>query len=151
MKNYTKDFIKLEKDLKELSSLMTRCKNPFFAKDLYQDELEIFLYLAEFGPKTMKNLAEYISVKPNVMSSIAASLEKKGMVSRFGGLKDRRQVWMEIEPKWKQVYQMYIKEQEKISQIIIETIGEKNVSTLLEMLSKSIDKINKMPLVKRSV
>ncbi len=151
MERHRRNFAELTEKLIKLARLTNAYRNPFFVEDLYQDEREVFFYLTETGPKTMKELAEYVSVKPNVMTSIAARLQEKGMISRSKDKKDRRKSWLRVSPKYQQTYQTYLEDQNKISQLVIETIGEANVRNLTLLLSEALDKINKMPLVNRTV
>lgn len=152
MNTYKEKLIDLDNALKGLIHLTNHLRSPFFADDLSGHELYTFAYLAENGTKSMKELAECISVKPNIMTGIVAKLKKKKMVTHFENFNDRRKVMVEVVPKWQQIYDMFRKELEKNSQIIIEAVGEKNINALQKILSEMTAVLNeKMPSISKTV
>ncbi len=143
MKNYSKKFIDLDNESCKLINLTNYLRMPAFEENLSSEEMNTFEYLAKFGAASMKELSEFIEVKPNIMTGIILRLQKKEMVSRYENFNDRRIVMVEVTPKWQQIHEMYINELERISQIVVKTIGEEKFDLLLKILSETTDKLQK--------
>ena len=152
MKSHKEKLVELDNALKSFTDLISSLRSPVFAGDLSKDELHTFAYIAENGNKSMKELAQYLSVKPNVMTGIVLGLKNKQMVTRYECFKDRRVVMVEVAPKWQQIYNMFRKELEKNSQMIIESVGEKNIDSLQKLLSEMTTILNeKIPMISKTV
>jgi DNA-binding MarR family transcriptional regulator len=73
--------------------------------DLNMQELRVVEFLGNKGPRMMRELAEYLAVAVNSMTSIADSLEQKELVHRHRSEEDRRVVRVELTDAGREVYQ----------------------------------------------
>ncbi len=76
--------------------------------ELHVQELRVVEFLGNEGPRIMRELAQYLSVAVNTMTSIADSLEKKQLVTRIRCEQDRRVVWIELTDAGKQVHESLV-------------------------------------------
>jgi DNA-binding MarR family transcriptional regulator len=72
---------------------------------LNMQELRVVEFLGNEGPRMMRQLAEHLTVAVNSMTSIADSLEQKGLVRRQRSDEDRRVVRVELTDSGREIYQ----------------------------------------------
>ncbi len=70
-----------------------------FKCHLNMSQVEVLRYVTERGNPTMKEVAEYIHIKPPSVTSIVESLSKSGLLHRQPDKKDSRIVRVSITPK----------------------------------------------------
>jgi DNA-binding MarR family transcriptional regulator len=76
--------------------------------ELNMQELRIVEYLGNEGPRMMRELAEYLAVAVNSMTSIVDSLERKKLVLRQRSEEDRRIIRVELTDEGRTIYQSLV-------------------------------------------
>ncbi len=64
--------------------------------DLSEQELRLVEHLGDKGPRKMRDLAEFLLLAVNSVTSTVDNLERKGMVRRQRSEQDRRVVYVEL-------------------------------------------------------
>ncbi|HEY0980778.1 MULTISPECIES: MarR family winged helix-turn-helix transcriptional regulator [unclassified Schlesneria] len=72
--------------------------------ELHVQELRVIELLGQEGPRMMREIAEYLSLAVNSVTSIADNLEQKGLACRLRSDADRRVVKIELTPTGRQMY-----------------------------------------------
>jgi DNA-binding MarR family transcriptional regulator len=73
--------------------------------DLSIKELHVIEYLGDAGPQMMRELAEYLLLAVNSVTSIIDNLETKKYIVRTRPAEDRRIVRVELTPEGKSLYE----------------------------------------------
>ncbi|MBL8798562.1 MAG: MarR family transcriptional regulator [Planctomycetia bacterium] len=75
---------------------------------LNMQELRTLEHLGNEGPRMMRELAEYLAVAVNTMTSIVDGVERKGLVRRQRSEQDRRVIRVELTPSGTAVYRSLV-------------------------------------------
>lgn len=78
--------------------------------DLSMQELRVVERLGHVGPNMMKELAEYMPLAVNSVTSLVDNLESRGLARRNRSLEDRRVVRVELTASGQRVYQAAVSE-----------------------------------------
>ncbi len=73
--------------------------------ELNMQELRVVEFLGNGGPRMMRELAEYLTVAVNSVTSIVDHLEAKGLVHRQRSEEDRRVIRVELTESGREIYQ----------------------------------------------
>ena len=73
--------------------------------ELHVQELRLVEFLGNEGPRMMRELAEYLALAVNSVTSVVDGLEKKGLVRRQRSEQDRRVVRVELTDAGRDIYQ----------------------------------------------
>ncbi len=73
--------------------------------ELNMQELRVVEFLGNEGPRMMRELAEYLTVAVNSVTSIVDHLEAKGLVHRQRSEEDRRVIRVELTESGREIYQ----------------------------------------------
>lgn len=76
--------------------------------ELNMQELRLVEFLGNEGPRIMRELAEYLTVAVNSVTSIVDHLEKKGLVHRQRSEEDRRIIRVELTDPGREIYQSLV-------------------------------------------
>jgi MarR family 2-MHQ and catechol resistance regulon transcriptional repressor len=76
--------------------------------ELNMQDLRVVEFLGNEGPRIMRELAEHLTVAVNSMTSIADSLERKGLVRRQRSEEDRRVIFVELTDPGRVVYESLV-------------------------------------------
>jgi len=76
--------------------------------ELNMQELRLVEFLGNEGPRMMRELAEYLTVAVNSVTSIVDNLERKELVRRHRSEQDRRVVRVELTDPGREVYQSLV-------------------------------------------
>ncbi len=76
--------------------------------ELNMQELRLVEFLGNEGPRMMRELAEYLTVAVNSVTSIVDNLERKGLVRRQRSQEDRRVIRVELTDPGREVYQSLV-------------------------------------------
>jgi MarR family 2-MHQ and catechol resistance regulon transcriptional repressor len=76
--------------------------------ELNMQELRLVEFLGNEGTKMMRELAEYLTVAVNSVTSIVDSLERKELVTRHRSEKDRRVIRVELTDSGRDIYQSLV-------------------------------------------
>ena len=65
-------------------------------------QIDTLAYIAEKENPSMKEIADYLKITPPSATAIIETLQKKGLITRVSGEKDRRTIRVALTPKaWK--------------------------------------------------
>src|SRR5262249_52571268 len=76
--------------------------------ELNMQEVKLVEYLGNEGPRMMRELAEYLTVAVNSVTSIVDSLERKGLVQRQRSDEDRRVIRVALTQPGREVSQFLV-------------------------------------------
>jgi DNA-binding MarR family transcriptional regulator len=76
--------------------------------ELNMQELRLVEFLGNEGPRMMRELAEYLTVAVNSVTSIVDNLERKELVRRHRSEEDRRVIRVELTDPGREVYQSLV-------------------------------------------
>jgi DNA-binding MarR family transcriptional regulator len=76
--------------------------------ELKVQELHVVELLGDEGPHIMRELAQYLGVAVNSMTSIVDNLESKGLVRRQRSDEDRRVIRVELTDSGREIYQSLV-------------------------------------------
>lgn len=76
--------------------------------ELNVQELRLVEYLGDGGPRMMRELAEFLSVAVNSVTSIVDGLEQKGLAQRHRSEEDRRVVRVDLTEVGRKTYQSVV-------------------------------------------
>ncbi len=76
--------------------------------ELNMQELRLVEFLGNEGPRMMRELAEYLTVAVNSVTSIVDNLERKELVRRQRSEEDRRVIRVELTDPGREVYQSLV-------------------------------------------
>jgi MarR family 2-MHQ and catechol resistance regulon transcriptional repressor len=93
--------------LKQFQCVNTAAANGPHA-ELNMQELRVVEFLGNEGPRMMRELAEHLAVAVNSMTSIADSLERKGLVRRQRSEEDRRVIRVELTDPGREMHQSLV-------------------------------------------
>ena len=103
------------------------------------NEMEIILYIPDFGPQRMKAIGEQFKIKFSTLTSLVDKIEKLGLVKRVNSKEDRRSILVTITKKGKKMLDEYNSQitslAERIKEITQE--NEKHLPVLVETLHKA--------------
>lgn len=152
MINYFSQIKKLDEKLTGLYELVQLHRTPRFPETFNSDEIKIICYLGDNGESNMKTLAKYLKVNLSTLTGKIKKLEDKQVILYGKSDSDRRQSVVCLIDEWDETYKIYIREQERISQIVFQSLGKKNFDLLLKVISDTSDILDgKIPTIKRLV
>lgn len=73
--------------------------------DLSMQELRVIEYLGETNQRIMKDLANFLMLAGNSVTSLVDNLEKKGFVRRQRSTEDRRVIHVELTPEGQKLHE----------------------------------------------
>lgn len=128
---------RLEKSLYDLNDVYR--KHQEYIKTKYKIsglEMEIIQLIVMEGKKKMKDIGKHFNVKLSTLTSIIDKIERQRLVKRENSKDDRRVVFLEITPKGKKLYNDYSNYIKVISQLMLNSMEEKQFSAFIEGLEK---------------
>jgi DNA-binding MarR family transcriptional regulator len=87
-------------------------------------------------PKTMKQIAEALGVAVSTPTRTIDRLVEKGLVNRTVGSKDRRQLFIEVTPKGREILVEMDKESLMVIRKMVENLEDEEIETLKNILLK---------------
>jgi DNA-binding MarR family transcriptional regulator len=99
-------------------------------------ELRVVEYLGDEGPRIMRELAEFLVLAVNSVTSIVDSLEKKHLVRRQRSEQDRRVVRVELTEAGKTVYQAALKEKMQLFRSMLTSLTEDEQEIFMVLFRK---------------
>ena len=92
-----------------------KCVNAAYASsphnELSLQELRVIEYLGDYGPQMMRELAEYMLLAVNSLTTMVDNLERKNFVRRQRSEEDRRVVHVELTDTGREAYTAMVEEQ----------------------------------------
>lgn len=129
----------LEKQLLQLRDAFRHHQNEIRKKyKISANEMEIILYINDFGPQRMKAVGERFKIKFSTLTSLVDKIEGLNLVKRVNSKEDRRSILVTITKKGKRMLEEYnsqIRElAEKMASIATQ---ENNLPQLVETFEKA--------------
>lgn len=104
--------------------------------DLSMQELRVVEYLGDVGTTRMKELAEYMLLAVNSVTSLIDKLEEQGLIRRERSNDDRRVVNVELTPAGKGVYQAAVGEKLSLLRLMLGGLDAKEQETFMALFRK---------------
>jgi DNA-binding MarR family transcriptional regulator len=104
--------------------------------ELSAQELLLVEYLGDSGPRMMRELAEYLRLAVNSLTTIVDKLEHKGMARRQRSDEDRRIVRVELTDSGREVYDGAVEEKKHFLRGMLTTLTEDEQEIFLVLFRK---------------
>jgi MarR family 2-MHQ and catechol resistance regulon transcriptional repressor len=120
--NSSQEAVTLEKQLLYMRDAFRQHQNEVRKKyKISANEMEIILYINDFGPQRMKAVGEKFKIKFSTLTSLVDKIERLNLVKRVNSKEDRRSILVTITKKGKKMLEEYNSQirdlAEKMSQI----------------------------------
>jgi MarR family 2-MHQ and catechol resistance regulon transcriptional repressor len=99
-------------------------------------ELRVVEYLGDSGPRMMKELAEFLLLAVNSITSIVDGLETKGIVRRQRSEQDRRIVHVELTEAGQRAYKAAVDEKLQLLRGMLAALTEDEQTIFLVLFRK---------------
>lgn len=104
----TPNLSSLEKQLLAMRDAFRQHQNDIRKKyKISANEMEIILYISDFGPQRMKSVGERFKIKFSTLTSLVDKIERLGLVKRVNSKEDRRSILVTITKKGKRMLDEY--------------------------------------------
>jgi MarR family 2-MHQ and catechol resistance regulon transcriptional repressor len=110
------------------------CHGPHM--ELSCQELRLVEYLGDIGPKMMRELAEFLALAVNSVTSVVDNLEKKGIVRRRRSAEDRRIVHVELTRAGRAVYDAALKGKTQFLRKMLAALNEEEQEIFIILFRK---------------
>ncbi len=98
----------LERQLLQLRDRLRHHQNEIRKKyKISANEMEIILYINDFGPQRMKAVGERFKIKFSTLTSLVDKIERLNLVKRVNSKEDRRSILVTITKKGKRMLDEY--------------------------------------------
>ena len=136
--NGTLEASSLERQLLQMRDAFRHHQNDIRKKyKISANEMEIILYINEFGPQRMKSVGERFKIKFSTLTSLVDKIERLNLVKRVNSKEDRRSILVTITKKGKRMLDEYNSQIRSLAEKISEIAQEDNLPTLVETLEKA--------------
>ncbi len=104
--------------------------------ELNMQELRVVEVLGDEGPRMMRELAEHLKVAVNSMTSIADSLERKGLVVRHRSEEDRRVIRVELTDAGREISRSLMEANMRLFRSMLGALTEDEQEIFLVLVRK---------------
>jgi MarR family 2-MHQ and catechol resistance regulon transcriptional repressor len=104
--------------------------------ELNMQELRVVEFLGNEGPRIMRELAEHLMVAVNSMTSIADSLERKGLVRRLRSEQDRRVVRVELTESGREINDSLVEMNMRLFRSMLRALNEDEQKIFMVLFRK---------------
>ena len=104
--------------------------------DLTCQELRLVEHLGDRGPRIMREIAEFLLVAVNSVTSTVDNLEKKSIVRRLRSEEDRRVVRVELTDAGKMAYQAAVREKQQLLRSMLGALTEDEQEIFMVLFRK---------------
>jgi len=111
--------------------------------DMKTTELYAFLYVALFGPKKMKEIAEFLSTTKSNVTNVVDSLEKRGLVVREMDPVDRRTYRVVLTEKGKEIFGEILSNFESLLKSVLEKFSEEDFKVVSEGFNRMVEALSR--------
>ena len=111
--------------------------------DMKTTELYAFLYVALFGPKKMKEIAEFLSTTKSNVTNVVDSLEKRGLVVREMDPVDRRTCRVVLTEKGKEIFGEILSNFESLLKSVLEKFSEEDFKVVSEGFNRMVEALSR--------
>ncbi|GAB4405824.1 MAG: hypothetical protein OHK0039_07170 [Bacteroidia bacterium] len=132
------EFSVLEKQLLYMRDAFRHHQNEVRKKyKISANEMEIILYIDDFGPQRMKAVGERFRIKFSTLTSLVDKIERLGLVKRVNSKEDRRSILVTITKKGKRMLEEYNSQIKTLAERINEiSMQDSSLPVLVEALEK---------------
>ena len=99
-------------------------------------ELALLQALASAGPMITKELGGRFGVPVSTMTGLVDRMEKKGLIRRVHGRRDRRSIELEATPAGALALKEHDRDIEAIARGMLEALGERDQDQLIQILRR---------------
>ena len=99
-------------------------------QDLTFSQMEILHFVGISGEKTMKSIADYLKITPPSVTELVKEMERKNLIKRIIGKKDRRVISIILTDTAKKNYISISKNKEAILEKMISKLNKKDKEAL---------------------
>ncbi|MEL7339365.1 MAG: MarR family winged helix-turn-helix transcriptional regulator [Bacteroidota bacterium] len=100
------------------------------------NEMEIILYIHDFGPQRMKTVGERFQIKFSTLTSLVDKIERLNLVKRVNSKEDRRSILVTLTKKGKKMLDEYNEQVRDLAEKISGTLASDSLPGFVETLSK---------------
>lgn len=126
----------LEKQLLLMRDAFRQHQNEIRKKyKISANEMEIILYINDFGPQRMKSVGEQFKIKFSTLTSLVDKIERLNLVKRVNSKEDRRSILVTLTKKGKRMLDEYNSQIKSLAEKISEFTQNENL--LVETLEKA--------------
>ena len=104
--------------------------------EVSERELALLRAVAREGPMISRELGGRFGVPVSTMTGLIDRMEKKGLVRRVRGRRDRRAIELEATPAGTLVLREHARGMETIARGMLETLGERDQQALIAVLRR---------------
>ena len=128
----------LERQLLQMRDAFRQHQNEIRKKyKISANEMEIILYINDFGPQRMKSVGEQFKIKFSTLTSLVDKIERLNLVKRVNSKEDRRSILVTITKKGKKMLDEYNSQIRSLAERITESMQSENLPGLVETLEKA--------------
>lgn len=103
---------------------------------LTRQELFVVDRLGSVGPTIMSELASYLDVAVNTVTTVIDALERKELVRRVRADDNRRKVWVKLTPRGRDVHTAYLAEQHRMVKFFLSALNPDEQQIHLVLMNK---------------
>jgi DNA-binding MarR family transcriptional regulator len=111
-------------------NILESIKKEDIKQDLTFSQLEVLHFVGISGEKTMKCISDYLKITPPSVTELIREMEKKNLVKRIIGKKDRRIVSVVLTNTAKRNYISISKNKEEILNRMVSKLNKEDKKTL---------------------
>lgn len=127
----------LEQELLNMRDAFRQHQNDIRQKyRISANEMEIILYIHDFGPQRMKAIGEKFKIKFSTLTSLVDKIERLGLVKRMNSKEDRRSILVTITKKGSRMLEEYNDQITLIATKIKSVTQTETLPDLVETLHK---------------
>ena len=127
---------KLSSSIFNIGRLIREKMRETCAADFTQTELEALKFVECNKNSTMRQIADYLYIKPSSATSLVNNLFKKGVIKRSGNKNDRRTIYIVTTPKGLKILQKKYKTIHKTINKVFEKLSKKDKENLIKIFNK---------------
>lgn len=101
------------------------------------NEMEIILYVNDFGPQRMKGVGEQFKIKFSTLTSLVDKIERLNLVKRVNSKEDRRSILVTITKKGKKMLEEYNSQIKSLADRITEITQTEDLPQIVATLEKA--------------
>lgn len=128
----------LEKQLLYMRDAFRHHQNEIRKKyKISANEMEIILYINDFGPQRMKAVGERFKIKFSTLTSLVDKIERLNLVKRVNSKEDRRSILVTITKKGQKMLEEYNEQIRSLAERITSFSQQSKLPELVETLEKA--------------
>jgi MarR family 2-MHQ and catechol resistance regulon transcriptional repressor len=125
----------LEQQLLQMRDSFRQHQNEIRRKyKISANEMEIILYINDFGPQRMKTVGERFKIKFSTLTSLVDKIERLNLVKRVNSKEDRRSILVTLTKKGRKMLDEYNAQVKDLAEKLSDSA--ENLPDLLATLSK---------------